>query len=85
MIFLLRLSIRENYSAVERGGSLFAASAGLYPKIGGRSFNYITQPDFIVSDKPRQAHAPRRVFALADGIIAFAYVGHGYLSPCIRC
>ncbi|CAH1072839.1 hypothetical protein NTG1052_190004 [Candidatus Nitrotoga sp. 1052] len=68
------MSIRKNHPAIERGGSLFTASAGLYPKIGGRSFNYITKPDFLNSDKSRQAHSARRVFALVWGIIVFAYI-----------
>ena len=55
---------------------MFAASAGLYPKIGGRSFNYIAQTDLLVVDKSRQAHPVWRVFALVYGVIVFVCFCH---------
>ena len=70
------MSPGENHPAVECSRPMFAASAGLYPKIGGCPFNCIAQPDLLVGDKSRQAHSVRWVFALVWGVIAFACLYH---------
>ena len=55
------MPIGEYHPAVERSCPLFAASAGLDSKIGGRAFNDITKPDLRIRNKSRQAHPVRRV------------------------
>jgi hypothetical protein len=70
------MSPGENHPAVECNRPMFAASAGLYPKIGGPPFNRIAKPDLLVGDKSRQAYSVRRVFALVWGVIAFACLCH---------
>ncbi len=55
---------------------MFAASAVLYPKIGGSPLNYIAKPVLLVGDKSRQAYSVRREFALVWGVVAFVSICH---------
>jgi len=74
------MPIGKNHPAIEHSCPVFAASAGLYPKIGGRSFNRIAKPDLLIDDKSRQAHSARRLFALVWKIVAFACLCHKFTS-----
>jgi hypothetical protein len=74
------MSPSENHPPVECCRPMFAASAGLYPKIGGRSLDRIAKPDILVGDKSRQAHPMWRVFALVWRVIAFVCLCHEFTS-----
>lgn len=62
--FLFRTPRGKTQPPVQHSRSLVTASAGLYPKIGGCSLNYIAQSDLIFRDKSGQSHSVNWLFGL---------------------
>jgi hypothetical protein len=77
---LLGTSPGKDHPAVECCRPTLAPAAGPNSEIGGRTFDHIANPDFLIVDESRQAHSVSRDVAPVRDIEALSRLFHATLD-----